>query len=70
MSFGGDLRIRNPLPKNGKLLEHKGLSDCHESCLDSCLAFSLQEHPELEQVVERWPDLPEHVRQAILCLLK
>jgi hypothetical protein len=27
-------------------------------------------HPELGQVVERWPDLPEHVRQAILCLLK
>jgi len=41
-----------------------------ENSLDTHLAISLQEYPELGQLVERWPDLSEHVRQAILCLLK
>jgi hypothetical protein len=30
----------------------------------------LQKNPELMQVVENWPDLPEHIRQAILTLVE
>ena len=30
----------------------------------------LQKNPELVQVAENWPDLPEHIRQAILTLVE
>jgi len=64
-----DLRFRKPLVKNGKGKEKQGVTDSPETCLDSCLAFSLQEYPELGLLAERWPDLPQHIRQAIQSLV-
>jgi hypothetical protein len=33
------------------------------------LAIYMQKHPDLQAVIERWPNLPEHVKQAILTLI-
>jgi hypothetical protein len=29
---------------------------------------NIEKHPELEQIIKSWPDLPEHIRQAIMAL--
>jgi hypothetical protein len=34
------------------------------------LAFLSQKDPDLAQVVERWPDLPEHIKQTIKTLVE
>ena len=38
--------------------------------LSAALLRVTEMHPELSLLIEAWPGLPEHVRQAILCLLK
>ena len=35
----------------------------------SCFAKTLQEHPELKQILEVWETLPEHIIAAIMALL-
>ena len=55
---------------NSQVVVTKKVTEFPENHLATSLAFSLQEYPELDSLVKRWPDLPEHIRQAILCLLK
>jgi hypothetical protein len=63
-------RFTKPGLNNPNYLENKTLTDFRPGNYDASLTNLIQEHPELEEVVERWPALPEHVRQAILCLVK
>jgi hypothetical protein len=37
--------------------------------LASCLAFLSQKDPVLSMVVERWPNLPEHIKAAVKALI-
>lgn len=37
---------------------------------DALVAQCTSTDPELARLNEKWPDLPGHIRQAILCLLK
>ncbi len=41
-----------------------------KTALSTDLLRITEMHPELSLLIEAWPGLPEHVRQAILCLLK
>jgi hypothetical protein len=38
--------------------------------LASCLALLQEKDPDLAQVVERWPNLPDAIRQAVKALVK
>jgi len=30
----------------------------------------LQKHPDLEQIITAWPELPEHIKAAIMALIR
>ena len=48
---------------------NKGLTETEQSDFAICLANLLQEHPELEQIIAVWAELPEHIKQTIETLV-
>jgi len=49
-------------------LNTQGLTENSKNDLALCLALLAEKCPDLAQVVEAWPKLPEHVRKAIILL--
>ena len=47
---------------------NKRLTGVEQADFAIYLANLLQKHPALEQVIPVWPDLPEHIKQAITTL--
>ncbi len=60
----------NRLPIQDKSQESQHLQQNEKSVLASCLALLAEKDPDLALVVERWPDLPEYIRQSIKALVK
>jgi len=46
------------------------LTETNENDMAHSMALLLQKHPDLAQVVEHWPNLPEHIKAAIKALVK
>jgi len=60
----------NPAHKNHNHLQNKALTKNTESVSASCLAHIVQKYPDLAAIAKAWPDLPEHIKQAIKALIQ
>jgi hypothetical protein len=58
-----------PLNENPQSVDNKALTQSENPVLDASLDKILQKYPDLALVVERWPGMPEHIKQAIKTLL-
>ena len=73
-----DLRIRNPLPKNGKPCNDSDLSSDDKGAYTPAYKEFQKTLPnqipvlpqELADIVEAWPRLPDSIKSAILTLVK
>jgi hypothetical protein len=59
-----------PLAQNTYPLVNKELTVHSETCLASSLAVLLQSHPELANLLDIWPKLPDHIKSAIRALIQ
>jgi predicted ATPase len=57
------------LTKNPNPLQQQTLTENEKNVLASCLALLAEKDPDLAQLVERWPDLPEHIKTTIKTLV-
>jgi hypothetical protein len=62
---GFEPHTKNPYP-----IANEQLTDIHKSCLASSLAFLLQSYPELGNLIDIWPKLPDHIKSAIQALIQ
>ena len=62
--------ILNPASKCDNSLTDKALTDSSQNNLAENLALSLQEYPELGQLVKVWPGLPDSVKRQIMELIE
>jgi hypothetical protein len=60
-----EARGGNPQPPINTLL-----TESEQPVLASCLAQIVQKYPDLKQIVEAWPELPEHIKAAIKALIQ
>jgi hypothetical protein len=51
-------------------ISQHALTQNQSSVLPSSLAFLLQKYPDLAAIVEAWPTLPEHIKAAVMALIK
>jgi len=58
-----------PLNENQQPVDNKTLTKSQNRVLSTGLDKILQKHPDLALAVERWPNLPEHIKQTIKTLL-
>jgi hypothetical protein len=59
-----------PLNEKPQSAENKALTENKNPVLDTSLDKILQKHPDLALVVERWPDLPDTIKQAVKALVE
>ena len=59
-----------PTSGNYKPTVNKALTDNDGPVLDTSLDILLQKHSELKQIINAWPDLPEHIKAAIKSLIQ
>ena len=59
-----------PLNENQQSVDNKALTQSENPVLDASLDKILQKHPDLAQVVERWPDLPESIKAEVKALIQ
>lgn len=59
-----------PLNENPQLTNNTRLTENKVSVLSTSLDKSAQKHPELEQIIKVWPELPEHTKKAIKALIQ
>ena len=65
-----DRLIKSQQTKNHKPLSDKSLTKTENPVFDTSLANLLQKYPDLAQVVDAWPSLPEHIKAAIKALIE
>jgi len=51
-------------------LSNKSLTKTEKPVFDTSLAKIVQKDPELRQLIEVWPVLPEHIKAAIKALVQ
>lgn len=51
--------------KNANPLENQALTENPKNDLACCLALLTEKDPDLALVIEAWPKLPEHIKQAL-----
>jgi succinate dehydrogenase flavin-adding protein (antitoxin of CptAB toxin-antitoxin module) len=56
--------------ENAKPFADKALTENRENDLVCFLALLTEKDPDLAQVVDAWPKLPEHIKQTIKSLVK
>jgi len=59
-----------PLNENQQTADNKTLTENQNPVLSTGLDKILQKYPELAQLVEVWPKLPEHIKAAIKTLVE
>jgi hypothetical protein len=59
-----------PEKENRKPPKDKALSESSKSVCATSGAICLQNHPDLQQLIEAWPELSEHVKEAIKILIE
>ena len=59
-----------PTSGNCKPTVNEALTKNSPAVLDTCLDISLQEWPDLQQIITAWPELPEHIKAAIKALVQ
>jgi len=59
-----------PLEGNQQVSSHKQLTENANPVLSTGLDKTLQEFPDLVELVRAWPDLPEHIKAAIKALIQ
>ena len=59
-----------PETKTIKPISGKAHIEQEQTDLSTCLDKTLQKHPELEQIIKLWPELPEHIKAAIKALIE
>ena len=71
-SFIDNKRAMGIEPTSGNLQPtfNKELTENTNSGLCASLCKPLQKHPDLEQIISAWPDLPEHIKAAIKTLIQ
>jgi hypothetical protein len=56
--------------KNSQIPQNKTVAETSKTDLASYLAQIAQKHPDLAEIVKVWPELPEHIKQAIKTLVE
>jgi hypothetical protein len=64
-----NLRFTKPESETLNQLNNQALTETGETVLASCLALLAEKDPDLALVVERWPDMPEHIKAAVKALI-
>jgi hypothetical protein len=59
-----------PLGANQQDAENKALTENTNSVLSTGLDKIVQKYPELEQLINAWPELPEQVKKTIKTLIQ
>ena len=63
-------RFPKPTPKSNQLPAKQEVTDSVDSITAKSLAKILQNCPDLNLIVEAWPDLPEAVKVGIAAMVK
>ena len=59
----------NPQSENHKGIGGQSLTEIDKQSVATSVAKVLTESPDLTQIVEAWPSLPEHIKAAFKALL-
>ena len=62
--------IHNPVLEIANDIIGKELTSQEQTDLSTGLAILLQKHPKLKQIIKVWPQLPEHIKEAINALIQ
>ncbi|MBN1972553.1 MAG: hypothetical protein JW787_02870 [Sedimentisphaerales bacterium] len=59
-----------PTSQNPQSIENKALTENQNSVFTTSLDKLVQKYPDLEQIINAWPELPEQIKSTIVSLVK